>query len=167
MEWSYLLILFVVFLVVFAAISKGPATNTNYRKKDVLFSAAERSFLGVLELAVSDKYRVLGKVRVADILTPAKGMDRKNWQIAFNKISAKHFDYVLCCKESFRVIAVVELDDKSHDKPKSKARDKFLESACKSADLYLVRFPAKAFYVVNDVTDCIENVINPAVHENV
>lgn len=72
----------------------------NYRKQKVLFTAAERSFLGILDQAVGDQYRILGKVRIADVLTPEKGMTRKHWQIAFNKISSKHFDYVLCDKQT-------------------------------------------------------------------
>jgi len=117
MEWIILLLL----VVIASVFIKAPAgKGYSYRQLNPLFSAAERSFLGVLDKAVSDKNRVFGKVRVADILAPTKGMNRKNWQIAFNKISAKHFDYVLCSKDKLNVVAVIELDDKSHNTKKSK-----------------------------------------------
>ncbi|WP_293630867.1 DUF2726 domain-containing protein [Shewanella sp. CG12_big_fil_rev_8_21_14_0_65_47_15] len=67
--------------------------NYRYRKQDALFSNTERSFLGILDQAVGEQFRILGKVRIADVITPEKGMNRKHWQIAFNRISAKHFDY--------------------------------------------------------------------------
>ena len=101
------------------------------------------------------------KTSVADIINPAKGMGRKGWQIAFNKISSKHFDYVLCSKDNLEVIAVIELDDKSHNTEKAKNRDSLLENACKSAELKLVRFQAKSGYQVQTVREQIDFVLNP------
>jgi len=160
-EWIIILTVISVIIVVIALLSKGAVKGHVYQTKGPLFTPAERSFLGVLDSAVSDKYRIFGKVRVADVMSPKKGMDRKNWQIAFNKISAKHFDYVLCCKDTLKVIAAIELDDKSHNKKSSQVRDKFLASACGSANLKLVRFPAKSSYTISEVSETIENTINP------
>lgn len=75
MEW---IILLITIVVVFAAISEWSESSFLYRQKGTLFSPAERSFLGVIDSAVSDKYRIFDKVRVADILSPQKGMNRKN-----------------------------------------------------------------------------------------
>lgn len=160
MEWVIALIIFVV---IFGIFSSGTNKEHKYRKRGALFTTAERSFLGVLDQAVSEKFRIFGKVRVADIITPAKGLDRKNWQSAFNRISSKHFDYVLCSKESLEVIAVIELDDKSHTSKKAIKRDKLIESACKSADIKLIRFKAKRNYRVHDVSGSIETALNPSV----
>ena len=55
----------------------------SYHKQPLLFSPAERSFLGVLELALGDNYRVYGKVRIADVLKPSKGSPKSHWQKAF------------------------------------------------------------------------------------
>lgn len=62
----------------------------------------------MIDPAVPDTYRIFGKVRVADILSQQTALDRTNWLIAFNKISAKHFDYVLCCQDTLEVIAAIE-----------------------------------------------------------
>ena len=159
MEWIIVVIILALVIAAFIKPTKG--TGYNYRQKGPLFTAAERSFLGVLDAAVSDNYRVFGKVRVADIINPVKGMDRKDWQIAFNKISSKHFDYVLCSKDKLEVIAVIELDDKSHNTKKAIKRDALLESACKSAELNLVRFQAKSGYQVQAVREKIDLAINP------
>jgi hypothetical protein len=153
MEWIVLLIIIVVIVLIISGSSKNQLT---YSIKGPLFTAAERSFLGVLDIAASDDYRVFGKVRIADILNPKKGMNRKNWQIAFNKISAKHFDYVLCHKDTLEVALVIELDDKSHNKKSVKVRDDFVNSACKTAELNLLRIPAKSKYSVNEVSDAIK-----------
>lgn len=159
MEW--IVVIFFLLVLVASAIKKLGVKGYGYRMRGPLFTPAERSFLTVLDQAVSEKYRVFGKVRVADILNPAKGMNRKNWQIAFNKISAKHFDYILCSKDNLSVIAAIELDDKSHQSARAKTRDALLEVACNTAGLPLVRFQAKSGYQVQSVRSQIEAAINP------
>lgn len=158
MEW--IIVLFILLVIVSTLLKTPVSKGYNYRQSGKLFSAAERSFLGVIDQAISDKYRVFGKVRVADVIRPEKGMGRKNWQIAFNKISAKHFDYVLCSKDKLEVIAVIELDDKSHNTKKSIKRDSLLENACNSANLKLIRFPAKSAYQIQAVREQIEISLN-------
>lgn len=128
-----------------------------YVLNKTLFTPAERSFLGVLDLAIADQYRVFGKVRVADILLPGNGLNKSHWKIAFNKISAKHFDFVLCNKQTLEVIAVIELDDKSHQKGKTQKRDFVIASACASAGLPLIRFVATASYQVTEIQQKIHS----------
>ena len=159
MEYLVLIVIAVVFVAIIGGITFKH--QSSYRKLPALFTKSERSFVGLLDQAIGDEYRIFGKVRVADVLAPQKGMSRKNWRIEFNKISAKHFDYVLCNKSDLSVVAVIELDDKSHNSKRSKARDSFLEKACSSADLTLIRFPAKASYQVQAVRDSINNAISP------
>ena len=115
------------------------------------YSAAERSFLGVLNQAVEDNAFVFGKVRVADVLKPSKDVARKKWQTAFNKINSKHFDFVLCDKGDLSVLCVIELNDKSHNSKKAKDRDRFLTSACESAKLPLIQMPAQAAYNIDEI----------------
>lgn len=156
------LAIIILILAIFSSLLIKESNHYKYERNKLLFSAAERSFLGSLDLAVADQYRILGKVRVADILSPAKGATRRNWRIAFNKIAAKHFDFVLCDKATLAVIAVIELDDKSHKQEKSITRDTFLNNACASAGLKIIRFEAKASYQPQAIRETINNFINPS-----
>lgn len=151
----------IVLAIVFIAAKQKPSSKSGYRIQPKLFSPAERSFLGVLDLAVGNEYRVLGKVRVADVLAPQKGLSRKNWQVAFNRISAKHFDYLLCDPQTLEVKAAVELDDSSHNSKARAKRDTFLESACESAGLPLIRIKAQRNYQVNTVQESIAAAFAP------
>jgi hypothetical protein len=81
-----------------------------YQKSDALFSPAERSFLGVLHQAVGNNAAIFGKVRVADVIEPKAGLGRSARQKAFNKISAKHFDFLLCDKEDLSVACAIEME---------------------------------------------------------
>jgi len=120
MEWIFVLLaVLIVFVGAIVQIKSNSIGSSSYRKKEALFSTAELRFLASLDEAVSDRYRVFGKVRVADVISPAKGTNRSDWQVAFNRISAKHFDYILCSKDDLGVVAAVELDDKSHSQRRS------------------------------------------------
>ena len=78
----------VVLLVLKELVHKGVPTG-NYRIRGPLLTKAERFFYGVLQQAVGEHYSVFSKVRVADVLAPAKGTPKKEWRSAFNRISAK------------------------------------------------------------------------------
>lgn len=130
-------------------------TEYPYRKIDILFSPAERSFLGVLNQAVGENAQVFGKVRVADVIAPKKGLSRSDWQKSFNKITGKHFDFVLCTKNDFSVLCAVELNDSSHNSKKRKDRDTFIEGACQSANVPLIQITARSTYNINEIKQSI------------
>ena len=94
---------------------------------------------------------IFGKVRVADILTTTKGLSNSERQSAFNRIKAKHFDFVLCDPDHLGVVCVLELDDKSHKKASRQQRDEFLDSACEAAGVPLIHFQAKAAYAQSEI----------------
>ena len=126
---------------------------------DALFTPAERSFLGVLDQAVGTDFRVFGTVRVADIVAVAKGTPKPLWQSAFNQISAKHFDFVLCRPNDLKPVCVIELNDQSHAKESRQGRDKFLERVCTAAGIPLVFFPAKSSYTLAEICASIANAM--------
>lgn len=131
--------------------SAEPKEAFPYRLKGPLFTVAERSFYGVLTLACADKAIVFGKVRIADILEPEAKLNKSQWQTAFNKISRKHFDYVVCEPKDLSILAVIELDDQSHNSKKQKERDALVEGACLKAGLVLHRFKASNNYSVANI----------------
>lgn len=155
MEFGF--IAFAVLLLVLILLVKNKAVSSAnlYVQQPALFSKAELSFLKVLDSAVQEHYRVFAKVRIADVLTPTKGMGRKEWLRAFAKISSKHFDYVLCDKKTFEIVAAVELDDRSHNTGRAIKRDSVVNAACAVAELPLVRFKTARSYKVFAVRERI------------
>lgn len=155
MDW--LLILAVVFaaLVVLALLKGGAGTAKSigypYKPAPAMFSAAERSFLGALDLAVGPDYRVFGKVRVADLASVKPGLGNSARQAALNRISGKHFDFVVCRGNDLAVMCAVELDDKSHAGQRSRKRDEFVSEVCRTIGLPLIQVPARAGYEVGEL----------------
>lgn len=164
MEWIVvvLLVLLALVTVVVAFKRKSGATGLPYKRNEVLVSPAERSFLGVLEMAVADQYRVFAKVRVADVISVKGGVSQGQRQSAFNRISAKHFDFLLCSREDVSIVAAIELDDKSHQQRKRQQRDDFLEAVCAHSELPLIRVPAQAAYSPAELRSKILAVLAPA-----
>lgn len=139
----------------------GHAAAERYRSRGPLLSAAERSFFGVLQQAIDGRMLVFAKVRVADVLSPERGLQRSRWQRAFNRISARHFDFLLCDAAELGPLLAIELDDASHDGDKTQARDAFLDAACASAGLSILRIRAQPAYAVQEIAAQIEQHLRP------
>lgn len=159
----FFIYLTVVFLFVFfAAIVRLKRSNQivlSYAAVSRFFSPAELSFYHILKQAFSPDYEIFGKVRIADVIQPKRKLNHRLRRIALNKVAQKHFDYVICDPKTLSIIAVVELDDKSHDNEKTIRRDDFVNEACKSAGIKLIRFKAKSGYQVQDIRDVINTAI--------
>lgn len=138
----------------------GGVKRFRYRKVE-LFSPAEKHFLKALDKAVSSEFRILGKVRIADVILPVKGLSNKEYNKSFWKISSKHIDYILLDRDTLDTVCVIELNDRSHKRKDRIKRDAFVDKAFKSAKIPLVWFSAKREY---DITE-IKNTINNAIHE--
>jgi len=144
-------ILVLVGLVIPRLLQANARNARLYTKSESLFTPAERSFLGVLDQAVGDRYRVFGKVRVADVVSVRSGNDKADWRKAYNRINQKHFDFVLCTPGDLAIACAIELDDRSHQRRDRRERDDFLNTLCQAISLPLVRIPTAATYAVPEV----------------
>jgi very-short-patch-repair endonuclease len=152
-----LIFVFALFLAIAAVIkvvlrrkARG-AQNYPYEKEKALFSPAERSFLGVLEQAGNDRYRFMGKVRLADVLKVKGGLSKSNRQNAFNRIQSKHVDIVACDPATMNIKFVIELDDSTHSQPIRQDRDRFLDNAFEAAGIPIIHVTAKKAYSIQDI----------------
>lgn len=136
----------IVAVVLKSILGGGSAGKLSYERNDRLFSAAERSFLGVLEQILGKEYRVIGKVRMADIIRPRLGLSASARTSALNRITSKHVDFAVCDPKTLQIVGVIELDDSSHDRADRQRRDKFVDAALSSAGVPLVRIPAQRVY---------------------
>ena len=110
-----------------------------YTKYASVLSAAEARFYHALICALPLEFVAFVKLRVADVVKVPPGSSR--WYHHFNRVSAKHFDFVVCDAETFEPLLAIELDDRSHGRPDRVSRDDFVNAVTESADLPLLRFP--------------------------
>jgi very-short-patch-repair endonuclease len=153
MDWLLIIVVLVVCAILVGLpyfsiqFSLNPKKES-YRKYKTIMSSAEWSFYAILNSVLDDKMELFAKVRVADVLAPDRNQKGRKWRSAFNKIANKHFDYVLCDTRDFEILCVIELDDESH---REKKHTDFLNSACESAGLRLLRFNAQSTYSKKEV----------------
>lgn len=131
-----------------------------FDKRRWLFSKAEKSFFLVLVQAVPPEYAVFPKIRVADVLDVRRGTAKR--QSHFNRISAKHFDFLVCDRDAIAPRLAIELDDSSHDASERQARDAFIDRACDAAGLPLLHVPARASYDVRALNRQIIDALVPS-----
>jgi very-short-patch-repair endonuclease len=158
-----LLVLIIVVLVLVSLLKgqqTGPAKEMTYETRNALFSPAERSFLGVLDQAVAGQYRVFGKVRLGDLIQPAKGYTKGQRTGARNRINQKHVDFVLCQPDTLAPVGAVELDDSSHQRKDRSERDDFVDRALESAGIPVLRFAARKGYAVAEVQAQLEATLS-------
>lgn len=142
----------------FSSDTKQTVNNYPYQVSKRLLTNAERSFYGVLSQVVGDEGLIFSKVRIADVIKPQNGLSRSEWQRAFNSISSKHFDFVVCNPNDISVKFVVELDDSTHNKQSQKERDHFVNNACKASSLPLLRIKASKWYVLETLKNEISQL---------
>lgn len=154
-------------LLVFALINfltKRKQTGSyTFESRGEIFTPAERSFYGVLQQAIGDKYAVFGKVRLGDVIQPAKNLSSNQRQSAWNKINRKHIDFLICHKDDLSLVACLELDDKSHKRGDRSQRDEFVDQALGSAGILILRFVAKKAYSVGEIKERLSVTLEPTV----
>lgn len=156
LNYFYLFIGIVVLLCAFLRFRRKVQVNDYsglYSPRKALLSPAERSFYGVLDQSLSDHFEIFTKIRTSDIFTPKSTLNRNEYAIAWNKIKAKHIDFILCDKETLSVIALIELDDSSHNRPQTIERDKFINAICLNTGIPLIRFKVEYSYPLEQVRE--------------
>lgn len=122
-----------------------------YFRQRFLCTRGEWRFCQKLEEAVGDRFAVMMQVRVGALLH----CNAKEWERWGRRVSQKSFDFVLVERGSCFAAAAIELDDKTHLLPARKARDQFINDACRRAKLPLIRFKTARSYDV----DAIRNTV--------
>jgi Protein of unknown function (DUF2726) len=83
---------------------------------------------------------VLAQVQVSRVLGVKKGFNFYEWN---NRVDRMSYDFVVCAMDS-SVIAVIELDDKSHGSESRRRADAKKDRATSAAGIRMVRWNVKA-----------------------
>jgi len=153
-----LIVIIVIIVILVLAALKGSRTRTAerpkahpYERRRYLLSRAERSFLGILEQAVGRQYRIMAKVRLADVVDVQRRVYGDMRKYAFYRIQSKHLDFVVCNPSTFSVEFAVELDDATHSLADRKDRDDFVDRSLRAAGVPVFRFTAQRAYSVSEI----------------
>jgi very-short-patch-repair endonuclease len=123
-----------------------PVEQLPYQRREALLSRGELAFFRVLSRAVATTHAISLKTRLADVVRcPPELWDT----IHGRRLSQKHVDFVVYDRFTAAIIAVVELDDRSHDAKDRRNRDAFVDGVLRSLGVVIVRVRAASRYDVD------------------
>lgn len=146
-----------IFLLLVLLSSKKKKKNINKKinysnfKKIPLLTKKELQQYHLLKAITDDLDLIIfTKVRVADLISVKDGNLGD-----FNRIKAKHIDFVIC-NERLKVVCALEIDDSTHQRPDRIERDIFINTLFKSCKIPLIRsYNLKYDNVKKQISDII------------
>jgi hypothetical protein len=129
-----------------------------YKLVGSLLTPAEKGFFLALRMAASKRYSVFPKVRLLDL---CRDLDGWNDTAAFNHVSQKHVDFVLCDPQTFRPVLAVELDDRTYLRARTRARDSDKDEVLRTMGLGVYRQWVRRSYDPAAIARGIEDALKP------
>lgn len=140
-------------------IKTGEIVSYPYKLTQRIFSEKEGYFYRDVR-PIADKLGliVFTKMRVADLLYIPKGTENeKAW---FNRIKAKHIDFILVDRD-YHIRLLVEVDDPTHNRPDRQARDQEVDEMFRQQGLEVLHLRAWGrYYGADDLETIITNALN-------
>ncbi|GAP12745.1 protein containg Zn-finger domain associated with topoisomerase type I [Longilinea arvoryzae] len=119
-----------------------------YRLRDDFLSPAEFSFYRILSSLTGTERVVQSKVRLADLFFVARPNENAKY---YNKITAKHLDFLVCDATTMKPLLGIELDDASHQRSERIERDEFVDKVFQAASLPLLHVPNQRSYSTREI----------------
>jgi len=120
-----------------------------------LLTKAEMNFYQVLKNSIDNEKQIIcPKVRMIDVLW-TKTYRVENKLTFINKVNRKHFDFVICDKETLKPLMAIELDDKSHEEESRKERDEFVDALFTDLKFKVIHIPVQYAYNINEIKEKI------------
>ncbi|WPJ98097.1 DUF2726 domain-containing protein [Coraliomargarita algicola] len=129
-----------------AKLDTNQETKLPYQACKSLLTPNEHAFFKVLQPLVEPHWHLFAKVRMEDIIEVPKELEYREKQSLRGRIKSRHIDFVICDPTTLKVLTCIELDDKSHQKKKSKEADQYNDRAMRDAGVSLLRVPARMSY---------------------
>jgi hypothetical protein len=157
------LILFAMISLVVIVAMLASRLNDNsfpfpFDRKAALFTPAEKNFQNLVEQALGERYRIINRVKLADIVSIRNGVSSRAGQTAVNNANSKYLDFVICERDSMKLLGVIDLVDTQGKGYKIK-KDWFVSGALEAAAIPHIRIKVKPNYTIDEIRACINSRI--------
>jgi hypothetical protein len=129
-----------------------------FDRKTALFTPAEKNFQNLVEQAIGSKYRIINRVKLADIVSIRNGVSNRAGQTATNNANSKYLDFVICERDSMKLLGVIDLVDTQGKGYKIK-KDWFVSGTLEAAAIPHIRIKVKLNYTIDEIRSCINSRI--------
>ena len=161
MELAIVLMMLLILVAIAAIKLNDQGLSFPFKRKTNLFSPVERSFLQLIEQAVGDKYRVVCRVRLTDIISLRQNTAKKTGQTAIARATGRQLDFVLCDKEDMSPVVAIDLVHNLGKEGYKSQRDWFVSGALDAARIPHLRIKVKSGYTAKEIRDCVETKLLP------
>jgi hypothetical protein len=127
-----------------------------FDSKKSVFTPAEKNFQNLVEQAMGTQYRVINRVKLADIVTIRNGVSDRASQSAVNNAEGKYLDFVICDRNTMKLLGAIDLVDTKGKGYKIK-KDWFVSGALEAASIPHLRIKVKANYTLDEIRACINS----------
>ena len=119
-----------------------------------IFTAPERELVHALGDCLGKRYRIFGKVSLAEMIVPADSLPPATRRRVRARAERRRVDIVLCRADDLSILGAIEVIDPAEMRP-NHVRSGFMEDALSSAGIPLLRMPSKQDY---DLVELLEQV---------
>ena len=127
-----------------------PSDKVEHKRSEYLASKNERNFFIALKQALPSHYMVHCQTSLMALIQPVEWKNNsRTW--------AKRMDFVIT-DETTKIVCVIELDDRSHERRDRKKRDKYVNEAL-DGHHKLIRFKASWSYSSEEIRSKLVNEI--------
>ena len=154
----FTLITLVVIVAVLASRLNDNSFPFPFDSKKAIFTPAEKNFQNLVEQAMGTKYRIINRVKLADIVSIRNGVSNRAGQTASNNANSKYLDFVICERDSMKLLGVIDLVDTQGKGYKIK-KDWFVSGALEAAAIPHIRIKVKPNYTIDEIRACINSRI--------
>lgn len=151
----------VTFLKFYRPTKRRAPVTYPYARRTALFTATEAKFLQALREAFPG-FDIFGQVRLEDVISVKRGLERAEHQTARNRIKSRHLDFVLTDPVSTWIVCAIELDDPSHSSPRALRADDFKDKALSAAGIPILRVRVSPTYRASDLRQRVQEITEPA-----
>lgn len=148
---AILLVLAVALALLVFWIKRRRAAQGPYLLVDSLLTPAERAFSQAMEQAIAGRYRLLAKVRLAELFAVDLPVNSKGWQQAVDELAGRQADFVVCDSHSFAPLALVELRDPAQGRRGRVEHDDWLVGVCRKVGVPVLVVEARSNYSVAEL----------------
>ena len=159
---TYIIIILIIVIIVLFALSKKNGNiekdeeekeirkekNDNfypYHSKMLLTKNEYYFFKKLKDITDEKNLQILAKIRLADLVEVNQGT--KDWNKYFNRIKSKHIDFAIA--DNMKIIALIELDDSSHEKDNRVKRDDFVNNVLSTSGYTIIRTKGETSEIEN------------------
>jgi|GEM_PF-5022150 len=136
-----------------------PKVKYRFRSRKLFCAADELSFLYVLEKAAGGAIRVFSKVHASHLLIPRSELSIESWNLSYEKVVSKQFDYVLCSASDMTILCVVmRVTEKGIRNP----GHRFILRACHSVGLPVINIAIERDYTADQIRRLLKKHIPDA-----